>query len=34
MGINLAHPPVYRAAQRLWYQAKALEIAATLLYEP
>jgi AraC-like DNA-binding protein len=28
------HPPVFQAAQRLWYQAKALEVAAALLYQP
>lgn len=31
---SLWHPPVYRAAQPLWYRAKALEIAATILYQP
>jgi AraC family transcriptional regulator len=31
---SLRHPPVYRAAQPLWYRAKALEIAATVLYQP
>jgi AraC-like DNA-binding protein len=30
----LRNPPVPAAAHRLWYQAKALEIAATLLYRP
>lgn len=34
MMMNLRRPPVYAAAQRLWYQAKALEVAATLLYQP
>lgn len=32
--MNLRRPPVYAAAQRLWYQAKALEVAAALLYQP
>jgi AraC family transcriptional regulator len=27
-------PPVFRAAQSLWYQAKALEAAAAFLYQP
>ena len=26
---SLRHPPVYAAAQPMWYEAKALEIAAT-----
>jgi AraC-like DNA-binding protein len=34
MVMSLKHPPVHAAAQRLWYQAKALEVAATLLYQP
>jgi AraC-like DNA-binding protein len=34
MALSLRHPPVYAAAQRLWYQAKALEVAAALLYRP
>jgi hypothetical protein len=34
VALSLQHPPVYRAAQPLWYQAKALEIAATMLYQP
>lgn len=34
MVMSLRHPPVYAAAQRLWYQAKALEVAAALLYQP
>lgn len=29
---SLRHPPVYAAAQPMWYEAKALEIAANLLY--
>ena len=32
--MSLRRPPVYAAAQRLWYQAKALEVAAALLYQP
>jgi AraC-like DNA-binding protein len=31
---SLRHPPVYAAAQPMWYEAKALEIAAMLLYRP
>jgi AraC-like DNA-binding protein len=31
---SLRQPPVYAAAQPMWYEAKALEIAATLLYRP
>jgi AraC-like DNA-binding protein len=31
---SLRRPPVYAAAQRLWCQAKVLEVAATLLYQP
>lgn len=34
MVMNFRRPPVYAAAQKLWYQAKALEVAATLLYRP
>jgi AraC-like DNA-binding protein len=34
MIMSLRRPPVYAAAQRLWYQAKALEVAASLLYQP
>jgi len=30
----LQHPPVYAAAQRIWYYAKALEVAAAFLYQP
>src|SRR5688572_11300252 len=29
---SLRSPPVYAAAQRLWYHAKALEVAAALFY--
>ena len=31
---SLRRPPVYAGAQRLWYQAKALEVAAVLFYRP
>lgn len=31
---SLSFPPVAAAAQRLWYQGKALEIAAAFLYQP
>jgi AraC family transcriptional regulator len=31
---SLRQPPVAAAAQRLWYHAKALEIASALLYPP
>lgn len=31
---SLRHPPVYRAGQPMWYRAKALEIASTILYQP
>ncbi len=34
VALSLRHPPVYRAAQPLWYRAKALEIAASILYQP
>ncbi len=34
MVMSLRTPPVHAAAQRLWYQAKALEAAAMLLYQP
>ncbi len=30
---SLRHPPVQEAAQRMWYHAKALEIAALFLYQ-
>src|SRR5262245_43170707 len=33
MTLSLRRPPVSAAAQRLWYQAKALEFAAALLYQ-
>ena len=31
---SLRHPPVYAGAQRLWYRAKALEVASVLFYRP
>ncbi len=31
---SLRHPPVFARAQRLWYQAKVLEVASALLYAP
>ena len=31
---TLRHPPVYAAAQPLWYQCKALELAVTFLLQP
>jgi len=31
---SLRHPPVYASAQRLWYRAKALEVASVLFYRP
>lgn len=31
---SLRSPPVYAAAQRMWYHAKALEVAAALFYQP
>ena len=34
LAFSLRKPPVIEAARPLWYQAKALEIAATLLYAP
>ncbi len=34
MMMSLRRPPVYAAAHRLWYHAKALEVAAALLYRP
>jgi len=30
---SLLHPPVLKAAQRLWYESKALEFAAEFLFE-
>jgi AraC-like DNA-binding protein len=34
MVASLQHPPVNSAGRRMWYQGKALEIAATVLYQP
>jgi AraC-like DNA-binding protein len=34
LALDLSHPPVSAAAQRLWYHGKALEIASSLLYQP
>ena len=31
---SMRRPPVYAAAHRLWYHAKALEVAAALFYQP
>ncbi len=31
---SLRQPPVYAAAQPLWYQCKALELAVTFLFQP
>jgi AraC-like DNA-binding protein len=31
---SLRRPPVYAGAQRLWYRAKALEVASVLFYQP
>jgi AraC family transcriptional regulator len=31
---SLRNPPVFQAAQRLWSQAKALEVVAAFLYQP
>jgi AraC-like DNA-binding protein len=31
---SFRNPPVFQAAQRLWYQAKALEVVAAFLYQP
>jgi AraC-like DNA-binding protein len=31
---TLRQPPVYAAAQALWYQCKALELAVTFLFQP
>jgi AraC family transcriptional regulator len=32
--LSLRTPPVFQAAQRLWSQAKALEVVAAFLYQP
>ncbi len=34
LAANLSRPPVSAAAQRMWYHAKALEVASALLYQP
>jgi AraC-like DNA-binding protein len=34
MVMSLRRPPVYAGAQRLWYHAKALEVAAAFFYQP
>ncbi len=34
MVMTLRRPPVYAVAQRLWYHAKALEVAAAFFYQP
>lgn len=34
MVMSLRRPPVYADAQRLWYHAKALEVAAAFFYQP
>jgi len=34
MVASLQHPPVSLAGRGMWYQAKALEIASTVLYQP
>jgi AraC-like DNA-binding protein len=31
---SLRHPPVFSGAQRLWYESKALELAAVFLFQP
>lgn len=33
MVMSLRRPPVFAAAHRMWYQAKALEVASALLYQ-
>jgi AraC-like DNA-binding protein len=32
--MSFRRPPVYAAAQKLWYQAKALEVAASMFFRP
>jgi len=32
--LSFRRPPVFQAAQRLWYQAKVLEVVAAFLYQP
>ncbi len=34
LALNLTRPPVSAAAQRMWYHAKALEVASAVLYQP
>ncbi|MGH7946952.1 MAG: helix-turn-helix transcriptional regulator, partial [Opitutaceae bacterium] len=34
LALNLRRPPVSAAAQRMWYHAKALEVASAVLYQP
>ena len=34
MVMSLRRPPVYAVAQRLWYHAKALEVASAFFYQP
>lgn len=34
MVYTLRHPPVYSAAQPIWYQCKAIELASTFLLQP
>ena len=34
LAVALSRPPVRVAAQRMWYHAKALEVASALLYQP
>lgn len=34
LALNLNRPPVSTSARRMWYHAKALEIASALLYQP
>jgi AraC-like DNA-binding protein len=34
MVASLRHPPVNLAGRRMWFHAKALEIASTMLYQP
>jgi len=32
--LSFRSPPVFKAAQRLWFEAKALEVVAAFLYQP
>jgi AraC family transcriptional regulator len=34
LALSFRRPPVFQGAQRLWYQAKALEVVAAILYQP